>query len=201
MSAKKNEIHFVLGSSSNRRKELLGQIGVFPDKIVKPNIEENIFNKEVPLSYVKRMAMKKMDFVQNKYPESLILTADTVVAVGRRILPKTFLREELLSYLDLLSGRRHRVITAFSISSPFFKTKVKHVTSIVKFKRLTTEEKNFYSNSNEWKGKAGGYAIQGVASRYINFLSGSYSNVVGLPLSEVYNFLVSNGYKINNEKK
>ena len=102
MPAKKNEIHFVLGSSSKRRKELLGQIGVFPDKIVKPNIEENIFNKEVPLSYVKRMAMEKMDFVQNKYPESLILTADTVVAVGRRILPKTFLREELLNYLALL---------------------------------------------------------------------------------------------------
>ena len=195
MSTKKNEIHFVLGSSSPRRKELLGQIGIFPDTIVKPNIQETIFKKEIPLSYVKRMAKLKMDFVQNKYPQSIILTADTVVSVGRRVLSKTFLKEELVSYLGLLSGRRHRVITAFSISSPFFKQKVKYVTSVVKFKRLTQVEKDFYLKSNEWKGKAGGYAIQGIASRYINYLSGSYSNVVGLPLSEVYNSLISIGYK------
>ena len=201
MSAKKNEIHFVLGSSSPRRKELLSQIGVFPDKIVSPNIEENVLKKEVPLSYVKRMVEQKMNFVQKKYPKSLILTADTIVSVGRRVLSKTFVREELLKHLDLLSGRRHRVITAFSICSPFSKQKVKHVTSIVKFKRLTPEEKDFYLKSNEWKGKAGGYAIQGIASRYVSFLSGSYSNVVGLPLSEVYNSLISNGYNMNNEKK
>ena len=201
MSAKKNEIHFVLGSSSPRRKELLSQIGVFPDKIVSPNIEENVLKKEVPLSYVKRMVEQKMNSVQKKYPKSLILTADTIVSVGRRVLLKTFVREELLKHLDLLSGRRHRVITAFSICSPFSKQKVKHVTSIVKFKRLTPEEKDFYLKSNEWKGKAGGYAIQGIASRYVSFLSGSYSKVVGLPLSEVYNSLISNGYNMKNEKK
>ncbi len=201
MSVMKNEIHFVLGSSSPRRKDLLEQIDIFPDKIVKPNIQEDILSRELPLTYVKRMAENKMISVREKYPESLILTADTIVTVGRRILTKTFEKEQTWNYLNLLSGRRHRVITAFSISSPLCRQKVKYVSSIVKFKKLTSKEKEFYLSTNEWKGKSGGYAIQGIASRYINFISGSYTNIIGLPLSEVYNSLVSNGYKIKNEKK
>ena len=201
MSLYKNQIHFVLGSSSPRRKDLLKQIGIVPDSTISPKIDETLLKKELPLEYLKRVTNNKMIFVKEKYPESLILTADTIVSVGRRILQKTYKKNEAKYYLSLLSGRRHRVITAFVIYAPFFKQKLKYVTSIVKFKRLSVQEINYYLDSDEWKGKAGGYAIQGLATRYINFISGSYSNVVGLPLSDVYRMLVSTGYNLNNEEK
>ena len=140
-----------------------------------------------------------MKIIKKKYPESLILTADTIVCVGRRILKKTSNKEEAKNYLELLSGRRHRVITGICMASPSFKQRIKSVTSIIKFKRLSLDEINFYLKTNEWKNKAGGYAIQGIASRYVNFISGSYSNVVGLPLSNVYRLLISAGYITNNE--
>ena len=201
MSLYKNQIHFVLGSSSPRRKDLLNQIGIVPDFIISPKIDESLLKKELPLVYLKRITQEKMNFVKEKHPESLILTADTIVSVGRRILHKTFKIHEAKSYLSLLSGRRHRVITAFAMHAPFFKQKLKYVTTIVKFKKLSLQEINYYLESGDWKGKAGGYAIQGIASRYINFISGSYSNVVGLPLSDVYKMLISSGYILNNEKE
>ena len=196
-----NEIHFILGSSSPRRLELLKQIGIVPNQIINPTINEEALKNELPLFYVKRMAIEKMKNVRENNPTALILTADTIVSVGRRILGKAIEKEDAEKSLKLLSGRRHKVITAFLIESPNYKSNLKVVTSIVKFKRLTTHEINFYLNTNEWKGKAGGYGIQGFASRYINFISGSYTNIVGLPLAEVYRILQSAGLIKNNEKE
>ena len=141
-----------------------------------------------------------MSKVRKENPTSLILTADTIVHVGRRILNKTSELKEAESFLKILSGRRHKVTTAFIISSPSYKGKLNLVSSIVKFKRLTLQEINFYLKTNEWKGKAGGYGVQGMASRYINFISGSYSNIVGLPLADVYRKLIAAGFIKINEK-
>ena len=163
--------HFILASSSKRRLELLSQIGVKPDLILSPNIDEKIFSKELPRIYVERMSLEKNRVFQKKYPQSIILTADTVVSVGRRILPKTMdvtLAEECLK---LISGRRHKVLTSFALYSPDFPLKVKTIKSTVKFKRLHPDELDYYLKSKEWEGKAGGYAIQGFAASYINFLS------------------------------
>ena len=191
---------FILGSQSERRLELLNQIGVKPDLILNPNINEIKKINELPLNYVKRMAIEKNYIFQAKYSGSIILTADTVVSVGRRILPKTIDIKTAEECLKLISGRRHKVFTCFALIAPKVSIKVKTIQSIVKFKRLTQEEINYYLLSNEWVGKAGGYAIQGKAASFINFLSGSYSNVVGLPLAELYRMLISIGYKFSNDK-
>ena len=191
--------HFILASSSTRRLELLSQIGVKPDLILSPNINEEIFSKELPRIYVKRMSLEKNRAFQQKYPESIILTADTVVSVGRRILPKTMDRNTAEECLKLISGRRHKVFTSFTLYSPNNSLKTKIIQSIIKFKRLHPDEISFYLASKEWEGKAGGYAIQGIAASFINFISGSYSNVVGLPLAELYRLLISIGYNFKND--
>ena len=192
--------HFILGSSSIRRLELLNQIGVIPDLILSPNINEDIFSKELPRVYVKRMSLDKNRVFQQQYPQSIILTADTVVSVGRRILPKTMDINTAEECLNLISGRRHNVFTSFTLYTPHNSLKTKTVKSVIKFKRLHSNEISYYLASKEWEGKAGGYAIQGMASSYINFISGSYSNVVGLPLAELYRALASIGYKLKNVK-
>ena len=161
-----------------RRLELLNQIGVKPDLILSPKIDEKIFCRELPRMYVERMSLEKNRVFQQEYYQSTILTADTVVSVGRRILPKT---------MD--------INTADNLP------KTKTIQSIIKFKRLHPNEISYYLASNEWKGKAGGYAIQGVAASFINFISGSYSNVVGLPLAELYRALTSIGYKFKNDEQ
>ena len=192
--------HFILASSSQRRLELLSQIGVKPDLILSPNIDEKIFSKELPRIYVERMSLEKNRVFQQKYPQSIILTADTVVSVGRRILPKTMdvsLAEECLK---LISGRRHKVFTSFTLHTPHNSLKTKTTQSIIKFKRLHPDEISYYLASKEWEGKAGGYAIQGIAASFINFISGSYSNVVGLPLAELYRVLISIGYNFKNDQ-
>ena len=191
--------HFILASSSQRRLELLSQIGIKPDLILSPNIDENIFSKELPRIYVERMSVEKNRFFQQKYPESIILTADTVVSVGRRILPKTMDMNTAEKCLKLISGRRHKVFTSFTLYSPNSSIKTKTIQSIIKFKRLNPDEISYYLDTNEWKGKAGGYAIQGIAASFVNFISGSYSNVVGLPLAEIYKVLISIGYKFTND--
>ncbi len=193
-----NKFHFVLGSSSPRREFILTQSGIKPDTICSPNHEEKIIKKELPLSYVRRVAKEKMDLIKEKYPDSIILTADTIVYVGRRILPKTINLDQAKYCLNLLSGRRHKVTTAFIVTGPKFVGRIRHVSSIVKFKRLSDQEISFYLKSLEWKGKAGGYAIQGLASRYINYVSGSYTNIVGLPIAEVYGTLSAAGLIYNN---
>ena len=200
MNSSKINNEFVLGSSSPRRKNLLKQIGFFPDKIYSPNTCEKVFNKELPVKYIKRITKEKLELVKLKFPKSFILTADTIVTIGRRILPKTTEINVAYNCLLMLSGRRHKVITGFIIYNPITNVEVfKYVTSIVKFKNLSNEEVDFYLNTFEWKGKAGCYAIQGIASRYINFISGSYSNIVGLPIAEVYRNLISIGYNKVNE--
>ncbi len=191
--------HFILASSSKRRLELLSQIGIKPDLILSPNIDENIFSKELPRKYVERMSLEKNRVFQQKYPESIILTADTVVSVGRRILPKTMDINTAEECLKLISGRRHKVFTSFTLHSPNSSLKIKTIQSIIKFKRLHPDEINYYLATKEWEGKAGGYAIQGIAASFINFISGSYSNVVGLPLAELYRVLSSIGYNFKND--
>ena len=191
--------HFILASSSKRRLELLNQIGVKPDLILSPNIDEDIFSKELPRSYVKRMSLEKNKVFQQEYSQSIILTADTVVSVGRRILPKTMDKNIAKECLNLISGRRHKVFTSFTLHTPNSSLKTKTIQSIIKFKRLHPDEISYYLATKEWEGKAGGYAIQGIAASFINFISGSYSNVVGLPLAELYRVLISIGYNFKND--
>jgi len=191
--------HFILGSSSSRRLGLLSQIGIKPDLILSPNIDEKIFSKELPRIYVQRMSLEKNKVFQQKYPQSIILTADTVVAIGRRILPKTTDKNTAEECLKLISGRRHKVFTSFTLHSPNNSPKTKTIQSIIKFKKLHPDEISYYLASKEWEGKAGGYAIQGIAASFVNFISGSYSNVVGLPLAELYRLLIFIGYNFKND--
>lgn len=174
----------ILASASPRRLELLKQSGIVPDAVIPADIDETPRKGELPLAYAARIAGEKAAKIAAQKPGAIILAADTVVGVGRRILPKTETEEEARYCLDLMSGRRHRVMTGVSVVSPDGKQKTRVVTSIVKFKRLSAPETAAYIACGEWKGKAGGYAIQGKAAALIPFISGSYSNIVGLPLYE-----------------
>ena len=198
MLSNTKNLKFILGSSSPRRLELLKQINFHPDEIFKPEINEDPQKKELPILYVKRMAKEKMDVVKKKFPNDLILTADTIVYVGRRIIDKTNEKSKAIKFLELLSGRRHRVSTAFNLYCKDKIDSLRVVTTVVKMKRLTENEIKSYIETDEWKGKAGGYGIQGSAEKFIQFISGSYTNIVGLPLNQVYGSLNSIGYY--NEK-
>ena len=198
MLSNTKNLKFILGSSSPRRLELLKQINFYPNKIFKPEIDEDPQKKELPILYVKRMAKEKMDVVKKKFPNDLILTADTIVYVGRRIINKTNDQSKAIKFLELLSGRRHRVSTAFNLYCKDKIDSLRVVTSVVKMKRLTHNEIKSYIETNEWKGKAGAYGVQGSAEKFIQFISESYTNIVGLPLNQVYGSLTSIGYY--NEK-
>ena len=198
MLSNTKNLKFILGSSSPRRLELLKQINFYPNEIFKPEINEDPQKKELPILYVKRMAREKMYVVKKKFPNDLILTADTIVYVGRRIIDKTNEKSKAIKFLELLSGRRHRVSTAFNLYCKDKIDSLRVVTSVVKMKRLTDNEIKSYIETNEWKGKAGAYGIQGSAEKFIQFISGSYTNIVGLPLNQVYGSLNSIGYY--NEK-
>ena len=184
----------ILASASKARLELLESVGITPDKILNTNIDETPKKSEKPLDYVSRIALEKNKSVKKKKIE-IVLTADTVVALGRRILQKPNDEEEALYFLNLLSGRRHKVYTSICI---FYKEKYyqKNVKTTLKMKRLSDDEKKCYLLTDEWKGKAGGYSIQGAASYFFPFISGSYSNVVGLPLTETVGMLLGVGFKI-----
>ena len=186
----------ILASASKARLELLESVGISPGKIVNTNINETPKKGEKPLNYVSRIALEKNKAVKKKKSE-IVLTADTVVALGRRIIQKPNNKEEALYFLNLLSGRRHKVYTSICIFSKekFYQ---KNVTTILKMKRLSEDEKKCYLLSDEWKGKAGGYSIQGAASYFFPFISGSYSNVVGLPLTETVGMLIGIGLKFPN---
>ena len=198
MLSNTKNLKFILGSSSARRLDLLKQINFYPNEIFSPEINENPHKKELPILYVKRMAKEKMDVVKKKFPNDLILTADTIVYVGRRIIDKTNEKSKAIKFLELLSGRRHRVSTAFNLYCKDKIDSLRVVTSVVKMKRLTENEIKSYIETDEWKGKAGAYGIQGSAEKFIQFISGSYTNIVGLPLNQVYGSLNSIGYY--NEK-
>ena len=184
----------ILASASKARLELLESVGISPDKILNTNIDETPKKSEKPLDYVSRIALEKNKAVKKKKSE-IVLTADTVVALGRRIVQKPNNKEEALYFLNLLSGRRHKVYTSICI---FSKEKYyqKNVTTTLKMKRVSDDEQNCYLLSDEWQGKAGGYSIQGAASYFFPFISGSYSNVVGLPLTETVGMLHGIGFKI-----
>jgi len=188
---------FVLASASPRRLELLRQVGLAPDSIDPPDIDETPRRGELPPAYVMRLAEEKARTVMPRHPGAVILGADTVVACGRRILPKTEDEASARSCLELLSGRRHRVHGAITLVIPDGGLTSRRVDSLVAFKRLSEIEIRAYLCSGEWRGKAGGYAIQGRAAALIRWVSGSYSNVVGLPLFETVQLLAGRGYRPN----
>ncbi len=172
----------VLASASPRRRELLAQIGLVPVAIDPAEIDETPLAGETGPNLAERLARAKAAAVAARRPDALVLAADTVVACGRRILPKAETEDEARACLALLSGRRHRVHGGICVAAPGRKPVVRVSTTIVTFKRLSDAEIDAYLASGEWKGKAGGYAIQGRAAALIRFVSGSYSNVVGLDL-------------------
>jgi septum formation protein len=180
----------VLASASPRRLDLLRQIGLEPDAVDPADTDETPGPRETPRAYALRMAEAKLAVVMPRHREALVLAADSVVAVGRRILPKAETEAQARSCLALLSGRRHKVLGGVAVGRAG-RMRTRLVETAVRFKRLAPSEIDDYLRSGEWQGKAGGYAIQGRAAAFVAFLSGSYSNVVGLPLFETAALLKS----------
>jgi septum formation protein len=187
-------VPLILASASPRRLELLARLGVVPDEVVAAEIDETPRRGELPDRYACRMAAEKAAAVAR--PGSLVLAADTVVAAGRRILPKTENEEEARAALNLLSGRRHRVHSAVALTDSEGCIRTRLSTSLVAFKPLSAAEIHAYLASGEWRGKAGGYAIQGRAEALVRRLSGSHSGVMGLPLHETRALLRAAGYPL-----
>ena len=184
----------VLASASPRRLDLLTQIGVAPDAVQPADIDETPARGESPRGHAARLAQAKALAVASANPKAMVLGADTVVACGRRILPKPETEDEARTCLTLLSGRRHTVHGGVCVIGPDNRETLRVVATKVSFKRLTQPEIDAYLQSGEWRGKAGGYAIQGRAAAFVRFLSGSYSNVVGLPLHETAAILHAAGW-------
>ncbi|MCA0955685.1 Maf family protein [Mameliella alba] len=184
----------ILGSGSPRRRELLAQLGVTADDIRPPDIDEDPRKGELPRPYCVRLAREKALAIPAD-PEEVVLSADTTVALGRRILGKPEDEKEAAGFLTALSGRRHRVITAVAVRRGD-KLWERDVVTQVKMKMLSNEELNAYLASGDWRGKAGGYAIQGPAGALIPWISGSFTAVVGLPLAETANLLQAAGYPL-----
>jgi septum formation protein len=183
----------ILASASPQRLALLRQIGFEPDLVVPAAIDEAPRRRELPRAHAKRVVLGKLEAVSAQYPRDCVLAADTVVACGRRILPKPGNPREARQCLELLSGRRHRVYGAIAMQAPGGKPKVRLVVTSVSFKRLTAPEIDAYIASGEWRERAGGYAIQGRAAAFVRAINGSYPNVVGLGLFEVRQMLQSLG--------
>ncbi len=193
---------FVLASGSPRRLSLLGQIGIEPNSLLPADVDETPLRAEHPRSLARRLSRLKAEKVAAELKGSAdlgkayILSADTVVAVGRRILPKAEILDDATACLRLLSGRSHRVYTGLALITPAGTLRQDLVETRVRFKRLSREELESYLASGEWRGKAGGYAIQGLAGSFVIKLVGSYSNVVGLPLYETLNLLQGEGFPV-----
>lgn len=185
-------MRLILASQSPRRLELLARLGIVPDAVIPADIDETELKGELPIPYVRRVAAAKAAKVAE--PGALTLAADVVVAAGRRILPKAETEAEGRQCLELLSGRRHRVHAAVTLIDGDGEARHRLSSSIVTFKRLSAEEIDAYIASDEWRGKAGGYAIQGRAEALIKAMSGSYSGVMGLPLYETRALLRAAGY-------
>lgn len=187
--------NLVLGSSSARRKDLLERIGVIPDRISSPDIDETPQNGEIGRNYAVRMAREKALAIERS-PNEIILAGDTSVVVGRRILQQAENANMQRGFLELLSGRRHNVYSAICVIAASGKLQSKLSTSSIKFKRLSESEIDAYIESGEGIGKAGGYAIQGRAEALIDWMQGSHSGVIGLPLYETRLLLNNAGYNV-----
>lgn len=185
----------VLASASPRRLDLLAQVGVKPDRVDPADIDESPLRDETPRRHALRLACEKARAVAPRAPGDFVLAADTVVAVGRRILPKAETEADVLYCLKLLSGRTHKVLTGVAVIAPDGRQGSRLVETRVGFKRLTDAERDAYVASGQWEGKAGGYGVQGLAGGFITDLQGSYPSVVGLPLYETLNLLSGLGYR------
>ena len=190
-------MRLVLASASPRRLDLLARIGIVPDAVIPADVDERVPKGELPREHALRLAIEKAEAVAAREPDSMVLAADTVVAVGRRILPKVDDEETLRACMALLSGRRHRVMTGVALAAPGQKLRTRLVETMIAMKRLSREEVDFYASHGEWRGKAGGYALQGYGEVYVRHIAGSYSNVVGLPLAETRLFLKAAGYPVD----
>jgi septum formation protein len=193
----------VLASASPRRLMLLSQVGIEPDALRPSSIDESARRGEMPRAYAARIARMKAEAARDQIANdkdiasAYVLAADTVVAVGRRILMKPSNIEEAANCLQLLSGRAHRVLTSVCLITPDDRVRHKIVDTRVRFKHLAREEIESYIASREWRGKAGGYAVQGLAGCFVQKLVGSYTSVVGLPLTEVVTMLAGEGFPIH----
>ena len=193
----------VLASGSPRRLSLVNQVGIEPDALRPTDVDETPKRGELPRAYATRLAREKAEAaltmvrIDDELKGSYSLAADTVVAVGRRILPKAELLDEAAQCLRLLSGRNHRVHTAISLVTPKETFRSRYVETRVRFKRLSDEDVEAYLASGEWRGKAGGYAAQGIAGAFLVKIVGSYSNIVGLPLYETITMLGGEGFPVH----
>jgi septum formation protein len=196
-------LKLVLASGSPRRLQLLAQIGVEPDRLLPVAIDETPKKSESPRNLAKRLARQKAEAAiaaakrDEEMASALILTADTVVGLGRRSLPKAELIDEAATCLRRLSGRSHRVYTSVCLVTPRRQIRQRLVETRVRFKRLSHEDIDSYLASGEWRGKAGGYAVQGFAGAFVVKINGSYSNVVGLPLYETMALLIGEGFPVH----
>ena len=189
-------MRLVLASASPRRLDLLARIGVTPDAVAPADIDESVPRGELPRDHALRLAREKAEAIAASEPDALVLAADTVVAVGRRILPKVEDEATLRACMKLLSGRRHRVLTGVALAGRGQPMRTRLGETIIAMKRLSDEEIDYYASHGEWRGKAGGYALQGYGEVYVRHIAGSYSNVVGLPLGETRVLLKAAGYPI-----
>jgi septum formation protein len=187
-------LRLILGSASPRRKELLAGLGIVPDLILPPDIDEDPRKGELPRPYCMRLAQEKALAVPSG-PDDVVLCADTTVALGRRILGKPEDAGEAAAFLTALGGRRHQVITAVAVRRGE-QLLSRDSVSVVKMKRLSDAELNAYLASKEWQGKAGGYGIQGRAGALIPWISGSYTGIMGLPVAETAALLTAIGYPV-----
>lgn len=185
----------ILASASPRRLELLSQIGIKPDAVIPADIDETILKGELPKTLALRLAKSKAEKIADANPKAFILAADTVVACGRRLMDKPTDASDARRILEILSGRRHKVYGGLCLIAPDGKSRARLCETTVSFRRLSEKEIAAYIDSGEWEGKAGAYAIQGMAATFTKFLSGSHSNVIGLSLYDVSAMLDAAGYK------
>ncbi|TCD15252.1 Maf-like protein [Oricola cellulosilytica] len=193
----------VLASGSPRRIELLGQAGIEPDRLLPAHVDETPMRSEHPRSLARRLSRSKAEKAhtvlrdKKEHEGAFVLAADTVVAVGRQIMPKAEMLDEASQCLRMLSGRAHRVFTGLCLITPGDNVRQRVVETRVRFKRISPDEMEAYLASGEWRGKAGGYAIQGLAGTFVVRLVGSYPNVVGLPLYETVSLLTGEGFNVH----